>query len=170
LAASVLEAQAAAMGLPINFQAASWDGYERKFLDALTTLKSQGIEYGVFGDIDLDPHREWVERVCAEGGIIAHEPLWMEPRRKLVDEFLEAGFQARIVSLKEALLPREMLGAQFSPELVERIEAAGCDACGENGEFHTVVTGGPLFSRTLKLEPGEIVSVAGYACLDFSVA
>ena len=62
-----MQRQAAALGVPLVTRGASWDDYEAAFLDALAELRDQlGVEVGVFGDIDLQPHRDWVERVCGD--------------------------------------------------------------------------------------------------------
>jgi len=169
LAADVLRAQAAALGIPIVFRAASWDEYEKTFLDALAGLKGRGVTAGVFGDIDVEPHREWVERVCASAGMAACEPLWKSDRRELLDEFLGAGFEARLVALKDGALSPELLGRRLDGELTAEIESAGADACGENGEYHTVVVDGPLFSRPLELVAGERVLRDGYWFLDMNL-
>ncbi len=169
LSVDVLRAQAAAVGIPIVFRAASWDDYERVFLEALAEFKEKGAVAGVFGDIDLDPHREWVERVCASAGVEAHEPLWKGLRRELLDEFLGAGFEARLVALKDSALSSDLLGRRLDGELIAEIESAGADACGENGEYHTVVVNGPLFSRPLELVAGRRVLRDGYWFLDLEL-
>jgi len=166
----VVMAQARALGIPLKLRRTDWSDYERNFLAALAEMEESGVTHGVFGDIDLVPHREWVERVCAEAGVIPHEPLWGEPRRKLLEEFLEAGFAARIVSVRSDILPVDMLGRLLNRALIAEIEALGVDASGEGGEYHTVVTGGPLFGESLVLTPGGVFEVAGCFCLDFTLA
>ena len=71
----ILEAQAAAVGVPIRFGCASWEDYEAHFIAQLTELREPGVEAGVFGDIDLDVHREWEEKVCGAAGMAAHLPI-----------------------------------------------------------------------------------------------
>ncbi len=167
LRTDVLAAQAASLGVSLKQRCTGWDDYEKNFLEVLAEIKAGGDADGVFGDIDLAPHREWVERVCTEAGFTAHEPLWGEPRRKLLEEFLDAGFVARVVSVRNDMLSPDMLGKVLDRALIARIEAAGADASGEGGEYHTVVVGGPLFAQELKLETGEVFEVADYSCIDF---
>ncbi len=127
--------------------AASWETYEAAFLDALAELRAEhGVEVGVFGDIDLQPHRDWVERVCAEAGLRACLPLWLEPRRPLLDELLAQGVCASIVAVNAERLDERFLGRCLDERTIAELEAAGVDACGEEGEFHTVVTDAPLFA------------------------
>ena len=162
---AVLATQAEALDLPLSTGRAGWDDYEAVFLDRLAELRAEGITDGVFGDIDLAPHRQWVEWVCARHGITAHLPLWQETRRDLLAEFIGAGFSATIVAVNDARLPRSFLGRELDWPTVEDLEAAGVDACGEEGEFHTVVTGGPIFAEPLRLAHGEVTSHAGYSFL-----
>ncbi|MBU1158325.1 MAG: diphthine--ammonia ligase [Candidatus Thermoplasmatota archaeon] len=162
LPVSVIDSQARAMGIPLMTRNASWEGYEGQFKDALDELKKLGITHGVFGDIDLEGHREWVERVTLEKGMKAALPLWKMGRRELLAEFFAMGFEARIVSVKDGVLDKSYLGKELTPSVVSEIEAIGIDAAGENGEYHTVVTDGPMFSYPIRLDSKEIVSRDGY--------
>jgi len=167
---SIIRAQAGALSLPLVVRNASWDNYEKEFLEVLHTLKAQGVEAGVFGDIDLEAHREWVERVCAAAGLDAFLPLWQQERRHLLARFLGSGFSATIVAVKDELLPQSFLGRRLDAATISDLEGAGVDACGEEGEYHTVVTDGPLFSRPVILTAGEIFSHDGYSFLDMRLA
>ena len=77
ISADVLRAQSEAIGIPIVQQRTTGETYETEFIKMLRTFKQEGIEGGIFGDIDFNPHREWIERVCQEAGIIPHLPLWL---------------------------------------------------------------------------------------------
>jgi len=147
---------------------ASWDDYEEAFVDGLRELAGNGIECGVFGDIDLEGHREWVERVCSTVGIDAYEPLWKRNRRDLLDEFFALGFKATIIAIRDGVLSTDMLGKVLSPGVVADMEETGIDASGENGEYHTVVTDGPVFSNPIVVYPGNTVSRDGYHFLSIS--
>jgi diphthine-ammonia ligase len=156
LSREMLEAQAAAAGLPIRFGAASWDGYEDEMG---RTIAAGAAEFdtpvGIFGDIDIERHREWVENVCARAGVEACLPLWQRDRRRLMGDLLEAGFVAAIVAVRDGVLPPELLGTTIDAAVVEEIERLGSDAAGENGEYHSLVVDGPLFRRSLAIELGE---------------
>jgi uncharacterized protein (TIGR00290 family) len=144
------------MGLPILFGAASWAGYEPEFRQLVAAAAAErATQVGVFGDIDMDDHRAWVERVTAAVGARAVLPLWRRARRSVMADLLAAGFEAVIVAVREDALPPDLLGRTIDAALVEEIEAAGADAAGESGEYHSVVVEGPLFERRLRIEPGE---------------
>lgn len=163
---AVIEAQAEAMSISLLAGSASWDDYEETYSGLLAGLKEQGIENGVFGDIDLEPHREWVEKICARHDMIPFLPLWLRERRDLLREFIDAGFAATIIAVKDEKLDRSFLGRQMSWETIEALEKAGVDACGEEGEYHTVVTDGPLFSQALSFKFGDEIRHDGYSFLD----
>jgi diphthine-ammonia ligase len=147
----LLEKQAAALGLPLVTRATTWDGYEAAYVEALHGLRRGGVQAGVFGDIDLQAHRDWVEGVCEAAGLSCHLPLWQEPRRRLLDEFLAGGSRATIVAVDSSRLGAEYLGLELDDAVIARLEAAGVDACGEEGEYHTMVTWAPLFTAPVPL-------------------
>jgi diphthine-ammonia ligase len=146
-----LEAQAAALGIPLVARPTSWDEYEATYVSVLHELRDQGVEAGVFGDIDLQAHRDWVENVCEVSGLACHLPLWLEPRRRLLDELLGGGARATIVAVDQSKLPADFLGLVLDEDVIARLEALGADACGEEGEYHTFVTAGPLFTAPVPL-------------------
>ncbi|GEO08517.1 diphthine--ammonia ligase [Segetibacter aerophilus] len=148
---AILKAQAERAGLPMYLFPSSWQDYESKFVSALVLLtKEYQLQYAVFGDIDLQGHRDWEEMVCAKAGIQAVLPLWKQDRRKLVDEMLASGIETMIVSCNETMGER-FLGRIITPTLVDELEALGIDACGENGEYHTLVLDCPLFNNRLSV-------------------
>lgn len=149
--------QAEALGLPVLFGSTTWEGYGQTFKEKVTSLKSQGINAGVFGDIDLAEHREWVERVCEELEITPLLPLWGKERRKLVEEFINVGLQAMIISVRKECLSGEWLGRTLNRTALNEPEEAGVDPAGEGGEFHTFVFAGPLFFHPVDFSLGEII-------------
>lgn len=163
---ALLETQARSLGIPITFRAASWENYEPVFLGALRELRMEGIEAGVFGDIDLEPHREWVERVCGLAEILPVHPLWQRERRGLLTEFINLGYQATIVALKEDKLEPRFLGRMIDMEALAELEGARVDVAGEEGEYHTVVTAGPLFSAAISLKAKGRIRREGYWFMD----
>ncbi len=155
--AAVLEAQAKAAGLPIVTIASSWEMYETRFIAALRDLQQQyAVSAAIFGDIDLQPHRDWEEKVCGAVGLDAVLPLWQQSRRELVSRMLEAGIETVIVSCNTVMGSR-FLGQRLSLSLVEELEELGIDPCGENGEFHTLVINCPLFSEAIQVSVQEPV-------------
>lgn len=147
--AHILQQQADVAGLPLRLISSSWQDYEMHFTNALKEMKQQfGISHAIFGDIDLQPHRDWEEKVCAHAGLTAVLPLWQLDRKGLVMQMLEAGIETMIVSCNEAMGER-FIGQAITPPLVDELESMGIDACGENGEFHTLVLNCPLFEKKI---------------------
>ncbi|MGB3260242.1 diphthine--ammonia ligase [Paenisporosarcina sp.] len=152
----VIQAQADRLNVPLMIRGAGWEDYEMKFIDAMDECRIAGITHGVFGDIDLEGHLEWVQKTCAKSEIIPIHPLWQEPRRSILEELLEVGFEAVIVVNNTRMMPRDYIGRTFTRELMDELEALGIDSCGENGEFHTVVIDGPIFSSRVPVKFGEV--------------
>jgi len=149
---TLIEAQAGSLGVRPVFRSASWPEYEVEFISALHDFKTSGIEVGVFGDIDVDSHLEWVRRVCNVAGIVPVHPLWKRDRRELLEEFIGLGFKARIVVTDDRKLDKRFLGKMIQARTVSEMEAVGIDPSGELGEYHTVVTEGPIFSSKVEIK------------------
>jgi len=166
----LLRAQAESMELPIVQKKASWNDYEQEFKVALAELKETGIETGVFGDIDVQEHRDWVERVCYEMGIKPILPLWKQEREKLVKEFIQLGFKAIIVATNSKFLDDKWLGRQIDEKFIHDLKVLGnIDLCGESGEYHTLVYDGPIFKRALKFKIGEKILKNGHWFLEIKM-
>lgn len=162
----VIQQQAKALGIPLFARNASWDEYEDVLTCALRDFKQQEIGCGVFGDIDLEPHLEWVKRVCSSVAVEAYEPLWKKSRHDLLEEFLHLGFAATIVAVKQDALDMSFLGQSLDRQIVLEMEKAGIDVSGEEGEYHTVVTNGPLLSSPIHIKSRGQVVRNGYCFLD----
>jgi uncharacterized protein (TIGR00290 family) len=151
----VMQAQADSLGIKLIAPAASWQNYESVFVDELKKLKTENVATAIFGDIDLEPHREWEEKVCGEAKVAAQLPLWNENRLKLVDEFLVSSFRAIVICVNEKFLSKEFCGREFDPKFIAELPT-NVDACGENGEFHTFVYDGELFKNPVPYKITEI--------------
>jgi diphthine-ammonia ligase len=148
----LIEEQARSLGLQPVFRSASWQQYEVEFISALHEFKKSGIEVGVFGDIDVDSHREWVRRVCGVAGILPVHPLWKRDRCELLVEFIGLGFKAQIVVINEQKVDKNFLGKTIQARTITEMEETGSDPSGESGEYHTVVTDGPIFSSKVEIK------------------
>lgn len=151
----LIQAQAAALGIELVTARASWQNYERVFGEQLKTFQKRKIAHGIFGDIDLQAHRDWEEKICAAAEIEAVLPLWLENRRAIVDEFLAEDFKAVVVCVNEKFLDASFCGRIFDEKFVAGLPNS-VDACGENGEFHTFVFAGGNFKNPVKYEIAEI--------------
>lgn len=167
LSVAALKAQAEAMNIPIVQRQAKWGGYEEEFKSALAVFKGEGVQTGVFGDIDVQEHRDWVERVCSESGLNAMLPLWQRSRESLMGEFIAVGFKAVIVAVKLECMGSEWLGRQLDRQFVEDMKRLPqVDLCGENGEYHTFVYDGPIFKVPVAFSAGEKMHTQTHSFLD----
>lgn len=162
----VLRAQADRLGLAWITGRASWETYTGEFSRTLRRAAELGVSHVVFGDIMFDAHREWTERVCRGEGLTAVQPIWAEPTAAIAREFVEGVGTARLVTVRPPLLDERWLGRALTLDAVDELERLGCDPCGENGEYHTVVTACRLFSAPLDLVEGERVLRNGCWAID----
>ena len=158
--AAVIKKQAEALGIPIVQRPTTHETYEKVFVETLQEFKREGIEGGVFGDIDFNAHREWIERVCKKADITPHLPLWQENQQKLMEEFIDAGFIAVVVAVKADLFGKEALGRKVDRKFLSFLAELdkGITPCGEAGEYHTLVIDGPLFKKRLEITKSEKVT------------
>ncbi|MEK5036800.1 Dph6-related ATP pyrophosphatase [Sporosarcina sp. FSL K6-3457] len=167
---AVVEAQAEKLGVPLMIRGASWSSYEAQFLDAMQACKKLDIDHAVFGDIDLEDHLQWVQKTCAKVDMKAVHPLWLEPRRSLLEEFVAAGFEAYIVVVNTKMMPAHFIGRKFTIELMDELDALGIDSCGESGEFHTVVVDGPIFTERVPVVFSRQHERDSYVFLDVTLS
>jgi len=156
LSNEVLQLQSQAIGIPLRQGKATWDTYEGEFKKLLRSFKQEGVEDGVFGDIDLDEHREWVERVCNSAEITPHLPLWGRRQDEILKHFIGLGFEAIVVATKADILGEEWLGRKIDLNFIDQLakfqETNKVTPCGEAGEYHTLVIGGPIFQNRLEIQ------------------
>lgn len=145
----LIERQALALGCELVVRKTTWQTYEDVFVSTLRELHQSGHRTAIFGDIDLQEHRDWEEKVCAAADIRAVLPLWQNDRLQLVDEVLAAGFRATVVCTDSRYLSDEYCGRPYDARFIADLPS-DVDACGENGEFHTFVHGGPCFRHPVK--------------------
>lgn len=167
LSCRILRLQAKCMGIFLLQSHTSWQEYEKKFKEAVLLLKKRGVNTGVFGDIDLQEHREWVEGVCRQTGITPCLPLWGNRREDLLHDFIQVGFKAILVGVRSDLLDRTWLGREINEEFVEDLKSSGnIDLCGERGEYHTFVFDGPIFQRKVEFAIGRTINRNNYSFLE----
>ena len=168
----LLQSQSQAIGIPLIQRQTTMANYEAEFKDALLSLKQKGVTGGVFGDIDLEEHRHWIERICGEVALTPHLPLWGQAQEKILGSFITSGFEAVVVVTKADLFGEEWLGQKidldFLSYLSELRQRYGIQLCGEAGEYHTFVTDGPLFNQRIEILETNMVSREGYWFLEIS--
>ena len=170
---AVLEAQAAATGLPlvkVHIPAPCPNElYEDKMRAAMKAARERGITWVVFGDLFLADIREYREAQLAKVGMQPVFPLWGLDTTKLARQMIAAGVRARVTCLDPRKTPRGLAGAEFGPEFIEKLPA-DVDPCGENGEFHTCCLAGPMFSAPVEVEVGETVEREGFLFTDLELS
>jgi uncharacterized protein (TIGR00290 family) len=146
----LVERQAEAAGLPLEVvyieSGANNIAYEAAMGAALQTLRAQGVTGVAFGDLFLEEVRAFRERQLAKVGMDAVFPLWHTPTDELARQFIAECFQAVITSIDTNQMPADFLGHAYDAAFLGKLPK-NADPCGENGEFHTFVHAGPIFSQ-----------------------
>jgi uncharacterized protein (TIGR00290 family) len=139
--------------------------YEARMAGAMEEAKAAGVTHVVFGDLFLEDIRAYREAQLAKVGMTAVFPLWRRPTAELAREMIDAGVKAHLVCVDRAKLVSAFAGRDFDRALLEDLPR-GVDPCGENGEFHTFVSAGPMFGREIAVRVGETVERDGFAYAD----
>lgn len=167
---TVLEAQAAAAGLPLWVVPLPWpcsnEVYEQRMKEACQRAIDEKIDAVAFGDLFLADVRAYRERQLAPTGLEPIFPLWEIPTDVLAREMIAGGLRARLSCVDTEQLPAAFAGREFDAALLRDLPASA-DPCGERGEFHTCVYAGPMFTAPLAIETGEIVTRDRFVFADF---
>ncbi len=147
--AKLVQLQAKAIGIPLLQKETTRDRYEQEFKEVVKSLIPNGVGAMVFGDIYTQEHKDWVQRVCGDLGIKPIMPLWGKDTERILLDFMDRGFEAIVVSAKADLFDKEWVGRRVDREFLRYLQDKNIDACGENGEFHTLVVDGPLFKKRI---------------------
>lgn len=150
------------VNIPLSIIETSGERYAENFEAKLKEAKEKGAEVCVFGDIDIEGHWEWCTERCKSAGIEAYFPLWNEDRKELVYEFIDLGFKTIINIVDSSRLSENFAGKVLSRKIADKIEACGADICGENGEYHTFVFDGPLFTNPVEFNIGEKIKINNF--------
>jgi uncharacterized protein (TIGR00290 family) len=165
----LLRLQAEAAGLPLTTidlpDPCTDEQRDAVMGDFVRESVERGIECMAFGDLFLEDIREYREKRLEGTGIEAMFHLWGVNTRELAERMLSAGIEAHVSSVDLAKLPSHFAGRKWSRELLQEFPEH-CDPCGENGEIHTVVVGGPMFAKSIPIQVGEIVERNGFAYAD----
>jgi len=165
----LLDRQTAALGLPARKilipSPCPNDIYEARMRDACAAIQAQGIDHIVFGDLFLEDIRRYREKQLSAFGMHAIFPLWGRPTAGLANEMIESGLVAHLVCVDPRRLDASFAGRRFDKGLLRDLPG-DVDPCGENGEFHTVVSAGPMFTRPIPIRIGEIVEREGFVFAD----
>ena len=162
---ALLRRQAESLGLPATEVVVppelSNAVYEREMGKAFSNIRDKGISQIAFGDIFLEDLRDYRKRQLAASGLTCLFPLWKKPTRSLARTFIDEGFRAVTVCVYSKVLDESFAGRLFDVAFLDDLPSS-VDPCGENGEFHTFVFDGPIFSRPIEFAHGEIVERGGF--------
>lgn len=165
----LLEAQAAALELPLHVVELPWpcsnERYEQLMSTAVAEARRDGVEVMVFGDLFLTDVRGYRERMLEGSGLRPVFPLWGRPTAELADELIALGVKAVITCVDGSQAPAGLAGRWYDQALLGELGAT-IDRCGENGEFHTVVVDGPDFRAGIPVVIGETVERDGFVFTD----
>ena len=166
----LLEAQAQATGLPLHVVPLPWPcsnaQYESIMKTAIDGFVAAGFTHVAFGDLFLEDVRRYREDRLAGTGLEPLFPIWKtKPTRDLAHDMIEAGLEAKLTCVDPRKLDRRFAGRDFDRELLGELPQE-VDPCGENGEFHSFAYAGPMFTRPIAVEVGEVVDRDGFVFAD----
>jgi uncharacterized protein (TIGR00290 family) len=130
--------------------------YNKLMQHEMQLMQARGLNTAVFGDIFLEDLKTYREEQLKAVGMNALFPLWKEKPKQLITEFIDSGFKAIVVCVNAGKLDPSFIGREINREFIRDLPA-GVDVCGENGEFHTFVYDGPVFSTPVQFTKGETV-------------
>jgi uncharacterized protein (TIGR00290 family) len=165
----LLQRQAEAVGLPLYIidlpDPCSNSQYEEAMKKFIEASRQQGIECMAFGDLFLEDIKEYREAKLSGSGITPLFPLWKMPTGQLAKEMISGGLRAVVTCVDPKQLAASFAGREFNEEFLSALPA-GVDPCGERGEFHTFAFDGPIFSKPVGIEVGEIAERDGFVYAD----
>jgi diphthamide synthase (EF-2-diphthine--ammonia ligase) len=141
------------------------DVYEREMAAAMGDAKARGVTHIIFGDLFLSDVRAYRERQLAGTGITPVFPLWLQPTADLARTMIASGVEAHLAVVDLKKLPAALAGRRYDADLLDEFPA-GADPCGENGEFHSFVSAGPMLKGRITVNVGETVEREGFAFAD----
>lgn len=157
---SLLKAQAAAIELPLDIiylsEEINMEEYKKAMTEKLSEFQKEGVNTSIFGDIFLEDLKQYREDQLATIGMKAHFPLWNRPTLNVIEEFINSGFKAVVVSINNEVLDKSFCGREIDKSFVKDLPR-NVDPCGENGEFHTFCYDGPIFKKPIRFSKKEKV-------------
>jgi uncharacterized protein (TIGR00290 family) len=165
----LLDRQVAALGLPAITVPLPYPCpnavYEARVAAATAQIAARGVRHIVFGDLFLDDIRAYREAKLAAAGMMGLFPLWRRDTARLARDMIAAGLVADLVCVDPKQLDRSFAGRRFDRDLLAALPTS-VDPCGENGEFHTLVSAGPMFAAPIPVTIGDIVERDGFVFAD----
>lgn len=155
----LLTAQANRLGLPLHVMGlpgdVSMEVYDSRMQQTLQAFQNQGVTHSIFGDIFLEDLRRYREAQLLRVNLTGVFPLWQQDTTELIHEFVDLGFRAVLVCINEKHLNAEFIGRDLNLDLLKDLPKT-VDPCGENGEYHSFVYDGPIFSSPILFSKGAV--------------
>lgn len=168
----LMRRQAEAVGLPVLEVGLPWpcsnEDYASRMIAACDTMKAEGVSHVVYGDLFLEDIRAYRDEKMAQAGLTAVYPLWKRDTQQLARDMITSGLKTVVVCIDPKKLDASFAGRWFDEQFLADLPE-GIDPCGENGEFHTCVVDGPMFSSAIEVELGETVERDGFVYADVIV-
>jgi uncharacterized protein (TIGR00290 family) len=143
--------------------------YEAAMAAAMQEAKARGITHAIFGDLFLEDIRAYREKNLHAIGMTPVFPLWLRSTDTLARKMIADGVEAHLATIDLKKLPLGLVGRRFDSRLLDELPD-GADPCGENGEFHSFVSAGPMLKRRIAVSVGETVERNGFAYADLVMA
>jgi uncharacterized protein (TIGR00290 family) len=156
----LLDKQAAAIGLPLHTimlpEMPGMQAYEHAVHNKHNELKKAGFSHAIFGDIFLEDLKNYREDLLAKDELQCLFPIWKMDSREVMQQFILLGFKAIVICVNNAVLDQSFCGRLLDESFVQDLPPH-VDPCGENGEYHSFVFEGPIFSAPVSFTKGDIV-------------
>ncbi|EGR1271666.1 ATPase [Vibrio parahaemolyticus] len=130
------------------------DIYQSAIVNALQS-SGLNVEAVAFGDMFCNGIADYRRSYIEPAGWECVFPLLGENSLSLAMEVIERGIQAMLITIDGSVLPPEWCGRWYDQVLIESLPRH-IDPCGENGEFHTLVTSTPSFQGHIELTKLEV--------------
>ncbi len=165
----LLQMQLDALGLPAEMvllpMPCDNETYRQRVGLTVEKLRERGVKQVVFGDLFLEDIRQYREEQMQGSGLDPVFPLWQRETSQLSRDMVDSGLQAVVTCVDQRVLSAEYLGRRYDHQFLDDLPH-DIDPCGENGEFHTLVTAGPMFSWPIAVKIGELVTRGDFAFVD----
>ena len=163
---NLLRSVSSSLQIPLILCECAPNDYCHALESSLEEAQLMGADSCVFGDIDIDGHKKWNEELCHKLGLNCVLPLWQQDREILTREVISIGFRALIKIVDCEKLDASFLGQTLSESIIHKLKVLGVDICGENGEYHTFVFDGPIFTSPVTFQTGEIIDFGTHKAIE----
>jgi len=165
----LLQMQLDALGLPAEMvllpMPCDDQTYRQRIGSCMDRLRERGVQQVVFGDLFLEDIRRYREEQMQGSGIAPVFPLWQRDTGQLARDMIRCGLRAVVTCVDRRVLPAEYAGRWYDNAFLEDLPP-GVDPCGENGEFHTLVTAGPMLTQPIAVQVGRQVCRGDFVFTD----